>query len=155
MSPKLIYIISPHTSTPPPPIFISIALPSFTPQILKRSPHLPFPGACGHSEKMKTSAPLQIPRNFSLRAGPGLLRTPGFPSAPPAPSRSRPSCLTRMDYSSPLCVGRLFPCVCYSSRSHSPGTRGFPRQWCFESPQDFLFFSPHFLCVCMCASQCP
>ncbi|GAA6083754.1 histone-lysine N-methyltransferase NSD2 isoform X1 [Tachysurus ichikawai] len=64
------HIHNPTLSPPPPPSSlpaISMALHFFSPERLKRSLSLPLQRARGRSEKMKTSAPLQIPRNFSLR----------------------------------------------------------------------------------------
>lgn len=147
MSPKLIYIISPHTSTPPPPILISIALPSFAPQILKRSIHLPFPGACGRSEKMKTSAPLQIPRNFSLRAGPVLLRTPGFPPHPLLPQEVDP--LARLEWTTPVhfVSGGCFPVCVIHLAPILQAQEAFPANGALKVLKTSSSFHHIFMCV--------
>lgn len=114
-----------------------MALHSFNLERLKRSPRLPLQRARGRSEKMKTSAPLQIPRNFSLRTGPGPLKTPGSPHThiplPTKLSEEVDPLAWKNGLLESLCV--LFTLLLFSAYKRLPLTNTS-----LKSSQDFLCF---------------
>ncbi len=87
------------------------------------------------------------PQEFLIKSRSWTPVDPRVPPAPPVPWRSRPSRPTRMDYSSSLCVRRLFPCALFILLPFSGHKRLSPPMVLWKSSRLPLLFTTFFMCV--------